>query len=349
MTTAARACILSVSGPDLLQEEAVFLAEAQPWGMILMGRSCVSRLQVRALVESIWQALGRACLIFIDQEGGRVARLRGEDWPRFPAPRLFGTLYEADAEAGLEACYTSHRLMAGELADMNIHADCAPILDLPVTGAHDVIGDRAFSDSAGPVIALARAALEAFQDGGVAPVIKHMPGHGRAEVDSHLELPRVSAGANELSAKDFAPFEALKTAPMGMTAHIAYDALDAFAPATLSRTVIQEVIRGRIGFEGLLMTDDLGMKALGGTLESRARRALDAGCDVVLHCAGFTNGPRDILSEMEEVAGACHFLEGKSLERSQYAEASTTRAKAFDREAGWARLNELLPPSGAIA
>lgn len=349
MTTQARSCILSVSGPDLLPDEALLLAETQPWGVILMGRSCVSRAQVRGLVDSIWQAIGRACLIFIDQEGGRVARLRGEDWPRFPAPRLFGTLYEADAEAGLEACYTSHRLMAGELADMNIHADCAPVLDLPVPGAHDVIGDRAFSGAAGPMIALAREAVRGLQEGGVAPVIKHMPGHGRAEVDSHLELPRVSAGANELSAKDFAPFEALRHAPMAMTAHIAFDALDASAPATLSRTVIGEVIRGRIGFEGLLMTDDLGMAALGGTLNNRARRALDAGCDVVLHCAGFTKHPADILAEMVEVAVACPILEGESLARAIRAEASTMQAKAFDSEAGWARLHELMPQTGAVA
>lgn len=349
MTQTPRACILSVSGPDLLRGEADFLARVQPWGVILMGRSCVSRVQVRSLVEDIWQATGRACLIFIDQEGGRVARLRGRDWPRFEPPRAFGALFEADSAAGLEACYTSHRLMAAELADMGIHADCAPVLDLSVPGAHDVIGDRAFSDRSDTIIKLARTVIDAFRDGGVAPVIKHLPGHGRARVDSHVALPRVEAGMNELSAKDFAPFEAMKDAPMAMTAHIAYDALDSADPATLSKSVIQKVIRERIGFQGLLMTDDLGMEALGGSLANRAERALTAGCDVVLHCAGFVKTADDILNEMRQVAAACPELSGQSLLRASRAEASTMHATAFDLEAGWARLNELMPKAGEAA
>ncbi|MEL6566798.1 MAG: beta-N-acetylhexosaminidase [Pseudomonadota bacterium] len=349
MSQTPRACILSVSGPDLLPSEASFLADAQPWGIILMGRSCETRSQVRRLVDSIWQALGRPCLVFIDQEGGRVARLRAPEWPAFPAPRTFGSLYEANTEAGLEAAYLSHRLMAGELADLSIHADCAPVLDLPVPGAHDVIGNRAFSEDIEPTIALARAAMEGLSDGGVAPVIKHLPGHGRARVDSHLELPRVVAGQNELLAKDIAPFEALNAAPMAMTAHIAFESLDPDAPATLSETVISQVIRGRIGFEGLLMTDDLGMNALGGSLGSRAERALDAGCDVVLHCAGFTKSPEDILSEMDEVARHCGLLSEVSLARAERAEASTTHAKPFDTQAAWSRLRELLPQEGALS
>ncbi|MEM9740536.1 MAG: beta-N-acetylhexosaminidase [Pseudomonadota bacterium] len=349
MSEAPRACILSVSGPDLLPGEARFLGSANPWGVILMGRSCVSRAQVRALVQQIWQALGRACLVFIDKEGGRVARLRGPEWPKFPAPSIFGEVYGRDTEAGLEAAYLSHRLMAQELADLSIHADCAPVLDLPVPGAHDVIGDRAFSSETLPTIALAGAAIQGLLDGGVAPVIKHLPGHGRARVDSHLELPRVSAGTNELVAKDFAPFEALNAAPMAMTAHIAFDNLDPSAPATLSEKVIGEVIRGRIGFEGLLMTDDLGMNALGGSLASRAQRALGAGCDVVLHCAGFTKAPAEILAEMEAVAEVCPRLEAESQSRAERAAAYTTRAKPFDSDAGWARLRVLVPDESAMA
>ncbi len=349
MTETARACILSVSGPVLLDVEAEFLARSQPWGVILMGRSCVDRFQVRQLVEDIWGALGRSCLVFIDQEGGRVARLRGQDWPRFNPARRFGDLYEADPEAGLEAAYISHRLMAQELADIHIHADCAPVLDLPVPGSHDIIGDRAFSETPGAVIALASAAIRGLLDGGVAPVIKHLPGHGRALVDSHLELPRVDCGMNELVARDFAPFEALNDAPMAMTAHIAFNAIDAGSPATMSSQVIEEVIRGRIGFEGLLMTDDLGMEALGGSLAERAARALTAGCDVVLHCAGFSQDPDDILSQMEEVAGACRWLDGPSLERARSAEASTLQARSFDTEAGWQRLESLLPIKEATA
>jgi beta-N-acetylhexosaminidase len=349
MTETARACILSVSGPVLLDAEAEFLSRSQPWGVILMGRSCVDRFQVRQLVEDIWGALGRSCLVFIDQEGGRVARLRGQGWPKFNAARRFGDLYEADAESGLEAAYISHRLMAQELADIHIHANCAPVLDLPVPGSHDVIGDRAFSEVPGTVIALAGAAIRGLLDGGVAPVIKHLPGHGRALVDSHLELPRVDCGMNELSARDFAPFAALNDAPMAMTAHIAFNAMDPGSPATMSSHLIKEVIRGRIGFEGLLMTDDLGMEALGGSLAERAERALTAGCDVVLHCAGFSQDPDDILSQMEEVAGACRWLDGRSMERALSAQACTLQARSFDAQAGWQRLESLLPLQEAAA
>lgn len=349
MSKDIRACILSVSGPELLDSEARFLSDAQPWGVILMGRSCVTRVQVRELVDDIWQALGRSCLVFIDQEGGRVARLKSPEWPRFPAARVFGEIHTGDEAAGLEASYLSHRLMAHELSAIGIHADCAPVLDLPVPGAHDVIGDRAFAMSVASAVALASAAIEGLKDGGVAPVIKHLPGHGRAQADSHLELPRVTAGLNELNAKDFATFEALNAAPMAMTAHIAFDAIDADAPVTLSSKAIEAIIRRRIGFDGLLMTDDLGMNALGGPLASRARRALEAGCDVVLHCAGFTKAPEGVLSEMEEVADACEALSGKSLERALVAETYTTKARPFDAEAGWERLRALLPKQEAAA
>ena len=348
MSAAPRACILSVSGPELSEGEAGLLADMEPWAVILMGRSFVTRDQVRHLTDQIWRALGRACLIFIDQEGGRVARLKPPEWPVFPSAQIYGDIYARDAAAGLEAVWLGHRLIAHELAHMNIHANCAPVLDLRQDGAHEIVGDRAFATTIEAISHLSRAALEGMRDGGVAGVVKHMPGHGRALVDSHLELPRVVAGDNEL-AQDFASFAALVDAPMAMTAHIAYDAYDATRPATLSPTVISEVIRTRIGFDGLLMTDDLGMKALGGTLADRARGALEAGCDVVLHCSGFVKEPEIILAEMTEVAAACQPLAGRAFERAQRAEAFATLATPFEQDAGWQRFDELTRFAGVAA
>ena len=348
MSAAPRACILSVAGPELSEGEAGLLADMQPWAVILMGRSFVTRDQVRRLTDQIWRALGRACLIFIDQEGGRVARLKPPEWPVFPSAQIYGDIYVRDADAGLEAAWLGHRLIAHELAQMNIHANCAPVLDLRQDNAHEIVGDRAFGNTIETISRLSRAALEGMRDGGVAGVVKHMPGHGRALVDSHLELPRVVAGDNEL-AQDFASFAALVDAPMAMTAHIAYDAYDATRPATLSPTVISEVIRTRIGFDGLLMTDDLGMKALGGTLADRARGALEAGCDVVLHCSGFVKEPEIVLAEMTEVAAACQPLAGRALDRAQRAEAFATLATPFDVDAGWQRFGELTRLAGVAA
>ncbi|MEO1407993.1 MAG: glycoside hydrolase family 3 N-terminal domain-containing protein, partial [Pseudomonadota bacterium] len=228
-----------------------------------------------------------------------------------------------------------------ELAGMGIHADCAPVLDLPIEGAHNIIGDRAFGKAPEAISALGRAALRGLRDGGVAGVVKHMPGHGRALVDSHQDLPRVTAGDNELAA-DFAAFQALADAPLAMTAHIAFDAFDAERPATLSQPVISDVIRGRIGFDGLLMTDDLGMNALGGRLETRANGAIAAGCDVVLHCSGFVTDPDAIVAEMAEVGRAVPVLRGKSLERAQRAEQFATMASPFDPDTGWKRMERLL-------
>ncbi len=348
MSAAPRACILSVSGPELTTGEADLLGQMQPWAVILMGRSFITREQTRSLVDNIWGALERPCLVFVDQEGGRVARLKAPEWPVFPSARVYGDIYARDAAAGLEAAWLGHRLIAYELAQMNIHANCAPVLDMRFDGAHQIVGDRALASSAQAIGELSRAALEGMRDGGVAGVVKHMPGHGRALVDSHLELPRVTAGDNEL-AKDFASFTALADAPMAMTAHIAYDAYDKDRPATLSPTVISEVIRGRIGFDGLLMTDDLGMNALGGTLADRARGALGAGCDVVLHCSGFVKEPELILSEMREVAEACPVLEGRARARAEQAEAFATLARPFDATAAWVRFGELTGAAGVAA
>lgn len=343
-----KACILSVAGPELTPAEAALFAAEKPWGVILMGRSCVSRRQVRKLVADIWNSTGRETLIFIDQEGGRVARLKAPEWPLFPRGADYAALYEADPEKGREAAWLGHRLIASELAALSIHADCAPVVDLPVPGAHDVIGDRAFGTEPGPAAELAQAALDGLAAGGVAGVIKHIPGHGRSAADSHLELPRVTAGANEL-AKDFDAFARLSGAPMAMTAHIAYDAYDPGRAATVSRVMIEEIIRGRIGFDGLLMTDDLGMKALGGTLTERAEASIAAGCDVLLHCSGFLKDPGEILAEMTEVARAAPRLAGKAEARAAAADAIAKQAQPLEPAPAWRRFHELIPPAGAMA
>jgi beta-N-acetylhexosaminidase len=337
-----KACILSVSGPELTKEEVALFAAEQPWGVILMGRSCVSRKQVHNLVDDIWNAMSRPCLIFIDQEGGRVARLKAPEWPLFPRGQDYADIYAKDRERGLSAAWLGHRLIAAELAALSIHADCAPVVDLPVPGAHDVIGDRAFGTDPETVAALAGAALKGLAAGGVAGVIKHIPGHGRSMADSHMELPRVTASADEL-AKDFDAFARLADAPMAMTAHISYDAFDANVPATLSKVMIQDVIRKRIGFDGLLMTDDLGMQALGGSLGERGHAAIAAGCDVLLHCSGFLSDPAAILAEMREVAEAAPELAGKALARGERAEALSTHQQDFDIAEGWDTFRAYFP------
>jgi beta-N-acetylhexosaminidase len=346
-----RACILSISGVKLTVGERRLIAGVNPWGIILMGRSCESPDQVTALVEEIWATTGRPTLIFIDQEGGRVRRLRPPNWPDFPAAGRYAALYKRDPDVATEAVWLHHRLIAAELEPIGIRADCAPVVDLLHKGAHDIVGDRAYGDTSEQVGALARAALDGLQAGGVAGVIKHMPGHGRAEVDTHESLPVVGV-AREALIPDLAAFKAVKDAPMGMTAHVAFTALDGETPATHSSKIIGEVIRKEIGFKGLLMTDDLGMKALGGSLANRANRALAAGCDVILHCSGFVKAPDDILAEMTEVAGACPVLAGDSLKRAVRAESATSDMGPFDRAEGWERLEKLLSstfPSGTAA
>ncbi|MCR9193885.1 MAG: beta-hexosaminidase [Hyphomonas sp.] len=341
------ACITSVSGPVLLAEERAFLREAAPWGVILMGRSCVDKAQVQTLTREIHEALGREALIFIDQEGGRVARLKAPEWPKFPAAGVYGELYSSAPEAAEEACYLGHRLMGQELAELGIHADCAPCCDLRQLDTHDAIGDRSFGYTVDAVVSLTEAALKGLSDAGVAGVVKHMPGQGRATMDTHYDLPSVGADMETLM-QDMSVFSAISDqAPMGMTCHVIFEAFDAHLPTTISETVISETIRKRIGFDGLLMTDDLGMDALGGALADRGAKARAAGCDVLLHCSGFLQDPADILNEMEEVASAAGTLDGQALQRAQTAEQAVKTPTEFDSEQGWARFNHLM--SGAEA
>ncbi|MFZ1991370.1 MAG: beta-N-acetylhexosaminidase, partial [Alphaproteobacteria bacterium] len=298
---------------ELTANERAFFKSAEPWGFILFQRNCVSRAQVRELTDDLRALTARDPLpVLIDEEGGRVQRLKPPEWRRRPAMRTFGKLYEIDRARGLEAARLNAQLIAEDLAELGINVDCVPSLDVPVPGGHDIIGDRAFGEDPAEVAALGRAVAETVLAAGVLPVIKHMPGHGRATLDTHEALPRVSTPRAELSRTDFAPFKALNDQALGMSAHVIFETIDPDLPATLSPKVISEIIRGEIGFQGLLMTDDLNMNALQGTVASRASRALSAGIDVILHCNGK-------LGDMEEIAKIVPKLAGKSKARADAA------------------------------
>ncbi|QQP87853.1 beta-N-acetylhexosaminidase [Skermanella sp. TT6] len=290
------AVVYGCAGLSLSEEEREFFRLADPFGFILFRRNCQSRDQVRALVAELRASVGRAdAPVLIDQEGGRVARMRPPEWAAHPAARRIGDLAVGDPEAGAEAAWLNARLLAAMLHEVGITVDCAPVCDVPVDGSHDVIGDRAFSDDPELVASLARISCTGLLDGGVLPVIKHLPGHGRALCDSHLEQPLVEAGRAELARSDFLPFEVVSDMPLGMVAHVVYRELDPVHPASTSRIVIQSVIREQIGFDGLLFCDDLSMEALAGTVAERATAVLEAGCDVVLHCNGRLEEMRDLL------------------------------------------------------
>ena len=328
--------IYGCAGPDLSPEERAFFAEAQPWGFILFARNIVDPAQTRRLVESLRATVndGKAPVL-IDQEGGRVARLKPPQWKeRLPAAR-FGALHGEDVEAAREAVYLNARLIAHDLLQLGINVDCVPVLDVPVEGADNVIGDRALSKDPAIVVELGRAVIEGMIDGGVLPVMKHIPGHGRAMADSHLELPRVATPREELSMTDFIPFRGLAQCPIAMTAHVVYEAIDPKRPATTSPRVVRDVIRTEMGFTGLLMSDDLSMKALEGPLAKRAKAAQFAGCDIVLHCNGS-------LDEMREVATEVQPLEKDPLKRADQALAQLVTPEEFDVAAAEARLAERL-------
>jgi len=330
------AAIFGMAGPRLSPEETAFFRDAQPWGFILFGRNVESPDQVRALTSALRETVGRAdAPILIDQEGGRVQRLRPPQWPAYPT----GETYRHLRGTGLSArdfAWLGGRLIAADLAELGINVDCAPVADVPARGAHDVIGDRAFARDASEVVSLARAMAEGLIAGGVLPIIKHIPGHGRAGADSHKSLPIVDASLADLEGVDFAAFQGLADLPMAMTAHVVFTAVDPTRPATTSPVVIDQVVRKAIGFDGLLMSDDLSMEALSGDLRSRAETSLAAGCDVVLHCNGS-------MQEMTRVASATGELLGHAARRANAALATLPANLApFDLGAGRACLDDAL-------
>ena len=330
------ACILGCEGTVLGAEERAFFRDVRPWGFALFKRNIESQDQCRALTDALREAVGEDdVLIFTDQEGGRVQRLRPPLARHRRPAASFGELYARDPEAAVEAVRLNHQLLAWELSQFGVNADFAPCVDLRVPGAHDIIGDRAFGSTPSAVAALGRAAVDGLLAGGVAPVVKHIPGHGRARADSHHELPVVDEALAVLEQTDFAPFRALADAGMAMTAHVTYSAVDPDHCATVSHRLIETVIRGFIGFDGLLMSDDLSMKALGGALGDRARRSIEAGCDVVLHGNGALIGEplRDLRAELQAVVAASPELSGCAAIRAAEARSIARRVQSFDPQA----------------
>ena len=328
------AAILGCSGPTLTAEDRAFFRRVKPWGFILFKRNVESPDQVRALVDALRETVTRAdAPVLIDQEGGRVQRMGPPHWGRFPPGRAYGDLSGNDPLVRREITRLGARLMAHDLAALGINVDCVPVLDVPDPSGHEIIGDRAYGKTADEVAFLGRAAAEGLIAGGVLPVIKHIPGHGPAMADSHLELPVVDAALADLDARDFAPFRVLSDMPMAMTAHVIYSQIDAKRPATTSRKVMRRVIRGAIGFDGLVMSDDLSMKALSGDFAERARASRDAGCDVVLHCNG-------AMAEMKAVVKGAGELKGRAAARAKAALARLARApEPFDAAEARARFD----------
>jgi len=307
-----RAFITGVAGPALRDAERAFLRETQPWGLIIFQRNVADPDSLRRLIDDFRTTLGFDAPVLVDQEGGRVQRLDPPYWPKYPPAAAYGRLYDRNRRQGLAAAKLGARLIAADLAQVGIDVDCMPVADVPVAGADAVIGDRAFATQPDKVAALAGAFAQGLIDGGVLPVVKHIPGHGRATADSHQKLPVISAARATLETTDFAAFRPLAGLPLAMTAHVVFTAIDPIAPATASAAIVRDVIRGSIGYRGLLMSDDLSMGALSGSLGERTRAAFAAGCDVALHC----NGDMD---EMLAVAAAAPLLAGQAARRAETA------------------------------
>ena len=324
------ACILSSDGPRLTAQEKSLFRDADPFGFILFARHIETPDQVRALCDEFREAVGRDCLITIDQEGGRVQRLRSPDWRDWLPP-----LDQVQAAGGQadRSMYLRARLIAAELRAIGIDSDCIPTLDIAGDATHPFLRNRCYGTSVEEVVRNGRATAQGLLDGGVVPVMKHIPGHGRATLDTHLDLPVVDASLPELDETDFAPFRALSDLPMGMTAHLVFSAIDT-RPATLSPDCIG-IIRNRIGFGGLLMTDDISMHALSGSLAERTRAALDAGCDLVLHC-------NDTFAERREVAEAAGEMSDAAQSRAEAAMAARRTPAPIDISAVEAELEALL-------
>jgi len=337
------AFITGVSGTELGAAERAFIADTRPWGFILFKRNVDTPQQVASLVEQLRDAAGEPnAPILIDQEGGRVQRLGPPHWPVYPAGAVFDALYDVEQGLGLNAARLSARLIAADLAALGITVDCLPLADVPVAGADAVIGNRAYGTEPGKVAAIARAVTDGLEQGGILAVLKHIPGHGRATADTHFKLPVVDTPRKELERTDFAAFQPLADLPMAMTAHVVFSALDPAQPATTSATMVDQVIRGVIGFQGLLMSDDVSMNALAGSLAERTRAIFAAGCDIVLHCNGKLDEMRDVASETPE-------LSGKALERARKALASRKVPKPFDRVAARAELDALIDRAGIVS
>ena len=335
-----KAFITGIAGTELSEAERAFIAAERPWGFILFKRNVESPGQVASLVGELRTCVGEAdAPVLIDQEGGRVQRLGPPHWPVYPPGALFGRLYDIDPALGLKAAGLSARLIADDLDRLGVSVDCLPLADVPVAGADAVIGDRAYGTEPGKVAAIARAVTEGLGQGGILPVLKHIPGHGRATADTHLKLPVVDTPASELERTDFAAFRSLADLPMAMTAHVVFSAFDAAHPATTSATMIERVIRGAIGFQGLLMSDDVSMNALAGSIAERTAALTAAGCDMVLHCNGK-------LEEMREVARETPGLSGEAQRRASRALSSRKPPLPFDRKAARDELDELIERAG---
>ncbi len=331
----SHACILGLAGPKLSANERAFFREVKPWGFILFKRNTESPDQTRKLVDALRRTADRAdAPVLIDQEGGRVQRLGPPHWPKYPSARAYGDAFRDDPQLRREMARLGARLMAEDLRKLGINVDCLPVLDVRQRGADAVIGDRAYGEDPDTVAQLGRAAAEGLLAGGVLPVIKHMPGHGRTSVDTHFALPRVDAPLKTLRAVDFKPFRANADMPLGMTGHLVFSAIDAKNAATVSKKAI-DLLRDEIGFDGLLMTDDISMKALGGTFVERSKAAIRAGVDVVLHCNGD-------MEEMKAVVKGSGRLKGDAKRRAHAAMARLAHEpEPFDEAQARARFNEV--------
>jgi beta-N-acetylhexosaminidase len=339
----SRAFITGVSGLTLSADERAFMRAERPWGFILFKRNIDLPAQVTALIKELRGSIDQPdAPVLIDQEGGRVQRFGPPHWPVYPPGAMFGALYDIDRKLGLTAARLSARLIADDLLALGVTVDCLPLADVPIAGSDAVIGNRAYGTEPGKVAAIARAVTEGLEQGGVLPVLKHIPGHGRATADTHFRLPVVDTTRAELERTDFAAFQPLADLPMAMTAHVVFSALDPAQPATTSATIIEQVIRGRIGFQGLLMSDDVSMNALAGSIAERTRAIVSAGCDMVLHCNGN-------LDEMREVARETPELSDKALARAKRALGSRKAPQPFDRVAARAELDALIGRAGVGA
>ncbi len=330
-----KAFITGLSGKELLDRERDFLREARPCGLILFDRNIADRQQLRRLTDDYLEAVGSdRQLILIDQEGGRIQRMRAPHWKKWPAAARYGELYKRDPEAAIRAARLVYRMMSEELVEVGINVNCVPLLDVPVAGAHDIIGDRALSSDLQAIIDLGRAVADGNLEGGVLPVIKHIPGHGRATADSHIRLPVIEATRSELEQTDFQTFRALAHLPLAMTGHLLMTDLDSVHNVSVSPYIISNIIRQWIGFDGLLMSDDLSMEALQGSIGQRGRDVVAAGCDIALYCKG-------VFSEMVDVAENVPDLQGRSKERFEAALNLVHTPRDYDREQALRLLSEL--------